>query len=164
MATTLTQAIHKNQKPNETMTQCLARLRDPDETMTHEARDLAIIADGGGPVIPPVVTKPSKPTGVTAGTPTADSIAFTWAKTPKADKYTVNVAPAVTGYPKDVTTEAAALTGLTAATEYTLSVKACNTAGCSADTTAKTTTAASAVVNKPPVTAPKATTPKPKVP
>jgi len=154
MATTLTQAIHKNQKPNETMTQCLARLRDPDETMTHEARDLAIIADGGGPVVPPVVTKPSKPTGVTASTPAADSIVFTWAVTAKADKYTVNVTPTVTGYPKDVTTETAALTGLTAATEYTLSVKACNTAGCSAATTAKATTAAAATV----------TTPKPKAP
>jgi len=161
MATTLTAAIHKNQNPNETMTQCLARLRDKDETMTHEARDLAIIADGGGPVVPPVVTKPKPVTKLIeqVHVSTDTTLGFAWDASTGATKYTLSVTPAVAGFPKDTNQTEMDLTGLTAATEYTFSVKACNTAGCSANVSKKATTKATVVV-----TAPKATTPKPKVP
>ena len=98
------------------------------------------VATGKAKVTPPAPTKPNKPYGLKAGTITADTIPFTWTKVGGATKYTVNAAPAVAGFPKDVTTEAASLTGLTTATEYTFTVKACNAVGCSADTSAKATT------------------------
>ena len=140
MATTLTQAIKANQKPNETMTACLHRLRDTDETMTHEAHDEAQAIDN--PPVTPPLAKPAKPTGLTESGITKTEIKLDWAQTADAASYTVGITPAVTGYPKDVSVNNETFRGLTAATEYTITVKACNATGCSANAQKKVTTAA----------------------
>jgi len=141
MAKTTTQAIHDNQQSGETMTACLHRLRDPNETMTHEARDLVEAANHPSNPNPPL-PKPAKPTGLTESGVTKTEIKLDWAQTANAAKYTVGITPAITGYPKDVSVTNETFTGLTAATEYTITVKACNATGCSANAEKKVTTAA----------------------
>ena len=132
----MTEKVHSIQKPGETMTQAIARVRKPGQTGTE-----AIHTISGAPATPPA-TKPSKTT-VTLSDATATGLKATWVKVDKANRYSVDISPAVTGYPKDVTTLTETFVGLTAATEYTVTVKACNTTGCSAPDSKKLTTAAS---------------------
>lgn len=86
--------------------------------------------------------KPAKPTGLATSGVTKTEIKLDWAQTANASKYTVSITPAVTGYPKDVSVNHETFTGLTAATAYTIKVKACNAAGCSAEAQKTETTAA----------------------
>ena len=94
------------------------------------------------------VTKPTKPTALTSSAITQTGFKATWGAVTGADKYTVSITPTVSGYPKDVTTPTNTFAGLTAGTAYTVKVKACNSAGCSADTTKSITTTA-APITKP---------------
>ena len=95
----------------------------------------------GGGTQPPVVTKPAKPGTLTETGVTKTEIQLDWAQVADAANYNIAITPAVTGYPKDISVNTLALTGLTAATAYTIKVKACNTAGCSAATQKTVTTA-----------------------
>ena len=91
--------------------------------------------------VTPPPAKPAKPTGLTESGVTKTEIKLDWGQTAHASKYTVSISPAVTGYPKDVSVNRETFTGLTAATAYTIKVKACNAVGCSADTQKTVTTA-----------------------
>ena len=132
----MTEKVHSIQKPGETMTQAVARVRKPGQTGTEAIHAISVTPPSNKP------TKPGKPT-VTLSDATATGLKATWGKIAHAEKYTVAISPAVTGYPKDVTVLTETFAGLTAATEYTVTVKACNTAGCSAVDSKKLTTAAS---------------------
>ena len=137
MGKTLTQAIHDNQHADETMTECVHREAQAGETMT---QCMARLAKSGG-TQPPVVTKPAKPGALTETGVTKTEIQLDWAQVADAANYNIDITPTVTGYPKDISVNTLALTGLTAATAYTIKVKACNTAGCSAVTQKTVTTA-----------------------
>ena len=136
---TLTQGIADERKPGETLTECIHRLQKAGQTMTEAEKDVAC------KTTPPPVTKPKPVTNLLEEKAVTTDVHLNFGWSPSAGKgikYTVSVTPAVTGYPKDVVQSDAGFSGLTAATEYTVSVKACNTAGCSATVTAKATTKA----------------------
>ena len=95
----------------------------------------------GGGTQPPAVTKPAKPASLTETGVTKTDIQIAWAQVADAANYNVAITPAVTGFPKDISVTDVHFTGLTAATAYTIKVKACNTAGCSVATQKTVTTA-----------------------
>ena len=90
---------------------------------------------------PPTVVKPAKPGTLTESGVTKTEIKLDWDQVADAANYNIAVTPAVAGYPKDISVNTLTLTGLTAATAYTIKVKACNSAGCSAQTQKTVTTA-----------------------
>ena len=144
---TLTQAIHKNQKPNETMTQCLHRTRSKGETMTHQARDLAL-ADAKPPVPQPV--PPSGLAKPTSSAVTATAAKIAWTKPTGGDpvtSYEVSVKTGgtdITGSPFTMSknTLTKSLSGLTASTAYDVVVKAINGAGATSSPKLTVTTTA----------------------
>ena len=91
--------------------------------------------------VPPLAI-PSSPAVITESGVTKTEIKLDWDQVVDAANYNIEVAPTVTGYPKDISVNTLALTGLTSGTEYTINIKACNVSGCSAATEKKVTTAA----------------------
>ena len=96
-------------------------------------------AFGGGTT--PAPSKPAKVGTITETGVTKTEIQLDWSQVANAANYNVDVTPAVTGFPKDISVNTLALTGLTAATAYTIKIKACNVAGCATATTKTVTTA-----------------------
>lgn len=96
--------------------------------------DVSLVGPGGGTTQPPAT-----PTGLTAGTPTASSVALTWGAVTGATGYAVyrdGTKVATT------TTPSTTVTGLAASTAYSFQVTATNGAGESARSTAVTVTTA----------------------
>jgi len=138
---TLTEAIHKNQLPDETMTQCVKRLAKAPETLTETEHRM--VKD----ILNPPLAKPSKPATLTKGAVTEDSIEANWTAPSSGgpvDHYAVDITPAISGYPRNVSGLTHTFSGLTAATAYTIKVKAVNTSGSSTNKTLSVTTSAAA--------------------
>jgi hypothetical protein len=76
------------------------------------------------------------PANVTAGDPTATAVTVTWDAVTDADSYRVTTSPVTSTY--NVTELEADLTGLTTATEYTISVVAVTTNPFKSNSTAGT--------------------------
>ncbi|MFA7768400.1 glycoside hydrolase family 18 protein [Streptomyces sp. NRRL S-448] len=90
----------------------------------HVTDDLTLVGpDPGGPGQP---QPPAAPTGLTASATSSNSVALSWSAVPGATSYTVHRDGAA---PLSVTSAAAAVTGLAAATTYTFRVSAVNAAG-----------------------------------
>ncbi|MFG2232443.1 chitinase [Streptomyces sp. NPDC048723] len=90
----------------------------------HVTDDLTLVGpDPGGPGQP---QPPAPPTGLTASATSSNSVVLSWSAVPGATSYTVHRDGAA---PLSVTSAAAAVTGLAAATTYTFRVSAVNAAG-----------------------------------
>ncbi|MER5947795.1 glycoside hydrolase family 18 protein [Streptomyces sp. NPDC001904] len=108
-------------------------------TPAYTADDISLIGPGGAA---PVV--PAAPTGVTAGSVTATSLALSWPAVSGATSYAVYVNGTKS---RTVTGTSTTLTGLTPATAYSLQVSALNDAGESSKSTAVTATTAQGTGN-----------------
>ena len=103
------------------------------------------IGCGGGT---PAPSKPAKVGAITITGVTQTELKADWAQVANASKYNVSIkkvgeSTPVTGYPKDISINSEAFTGLHIGTSYGISIKACNVAGCAAVTTKNTKTAGS---------------------
>ena len=90
----------------------------------------------------PPIPKPATPKNLATSGVTETEIHLTWDAVVNASGYVVGITPSIAGYPKSVSTALDNITGLTKATAYTLTVKAKNASGVSADATKVVSTAA----------------------
>ena len=128
---TMTQVLADDAQAGETLTEVIKRNQQPGETLTETQHRMQ---ETGGGTTPPVTAPPTGFADPTASVITATGFKITWVAPTGGDavtNYEVSVkagSTPITGSPFTMagTTLSKTVSGLTASTDYTVSVKAIN--------------------------------------